>query len=115
MSELCFKSSLTMDEIENNFKNIDFFSGIMDGLLETLAYTKGKAAAETFTRKSSLPTVNVAGIRMSLGITQKEFAELLGVSCWTVEAWENGRSTPTPTAKKLMSLIQEDHSLIQKL
>ena len=33
----------------------------------------------------------------------------------TVEAWESGKSTPTPTAKKLMYLIQEDHSLIQKL
>lgn len=115
MSELKFESSLTMDEIENNFKDIDFFSGIMDGLQEALAYTKGKAAAETFMRKRSLPTVSVVEIRTSLEMTQKSFAELLGVSCRTVEAWESGKSTPTPTAKKLLFLIQEDHSLIQKL
>lgn len=115
MSELQFESSLTVDEIENNFKDIDFFSGIMDGLQEALAYTKGKAAADTFARKRSLPLVNVAEIRASLCMTQKTFSEVLGVSRRTVEAWESGKSTPTPTARKLMFLIQEDHSLVQKL
>ncbi len=46
MSELHFKSSLPMEEVENNFKDIDFFSGIMEGLNEALAYSKGKAVAE---------------------------------------------------------------------
>lgn len=115
MSELKFKSSLSMEEIENNFKNVDFFSGIMDGLAEALAYNKGRAATNTFVRKKSLPTVNVSEIRGALSMTQKAFAEVLGVSCRTVEAWESGKSTPTPTAKKLMYLIQEDHSLVQKL
>ncbi len=115
MSELHFESSLSMEEIENNFKDIDFFSGIMDGLNEALAFTKGQAAADTFARKRALPTINVAEIRSSLAMTQKTFAEMLGVSRRTVEAWESGKSTPTPTAKKLMFLIQEDHSLVQKL
>ena len=115
MSDLRLKSSLTMEEVENNFKDIDFFSGIMDGLQEALAHKKGKAAAETFARKRSLPTINVVEIRTSLAMTQKSFAEILGVSCRTVEAWESGKSTPTPTAKKLMYLIQEDHSLVRKL
>ena len=115
MSELKLKSSLTMDEIEDNFKDIDFFSSVMDGLQEALAFEKGKAAADTFVRKRSLPTVYVVEIRSALSMTQKAFAEILGVSCRTVEAWESGKSTPTPTAKKLMFLIQEDHSLVQKL
>ena len=91
MSELRFESSLSMEEIENNFKDVDFFSGIMDGLNEALAYTKGKAATETFMRKRSLPTVNVAEIRSALSMTQKAFAEILGVSCRTVEAWRAGK------------------------
>lgn len=115
MSELKFESSLTMGEIEDNFKNIDFFSGLMEGLEEALAYTKGKASAETYARKRSLPTVNVSAIRESLSMTQKAFAAVLGVSCRTVEAWESGKSNPTPTAKKLMYLIQEDHTLVEKL
>lgn len=115
MSELTFKSSLTPEEIEENFKNVDFFSGIMDGLQEALAYSKGKASAETFARKRSLPSINVNNLRKTLGMTQKSFASVLGVSCRTVEAWEAGKTTPAPTAKKLMYLIQEDPALIQKL
>ncbi len=115
MNELIFKSSLTMEEIERNFSEMDFFSDLMDGLEEALAYSKGKASVETFVRKRSLPTINVVEIRESLRMTQKSFAAVLGVSCRTVEAWESGKSNPTPTAKKLMFLIQEDHTLIQKL
>lgn len=115
MSELRFKSSLSIDEVEENFKDIDFFDGIMDGLEEALAYSKGKASARTFARKRSLPKVNVVEIRTALDMTQRAFAEMLGVSCRTVEAWESGKSNPTPTAKKLMFLIKEDHSLASKL
>ena len=115
MSEIRFRSSLTIEEIDSNFKNADFFSGIMEGLNEALAYEKGKASAETFARKQSLPDVNVLKIRTDLSMTQKSFANILGVSCRTVEAWECGKSTPTPTEKKLLYLIQEDNSLVSKL
>ena len=94
-----------MEEIEANFKDVDFFSGVMEGLEEALAYKRGKASAETIARKRALPTVNIKEMRLSLGMTQRTFAEML----------ESGKSTPTPTAKKLMYLIQEDHSLVQKL
>lgn len=115
MSEISFKSSLSIEEIENNFKDMDFFSGIMDGLTEALAYEKGEASAKTFSRKRALPEINVSQIRKSLPMTQKSFANVLGVSTRTVEAWECGKSVPTPTAKKLMYLIQQDHSLVDKL
>lgn len=115
MAETIFKSSLSAEEIENNFKDIDFFSGIMEGLGEALALEKGKASAETFLRKRTLPDVDVSEVRNSLDMTQKSFAAMLGVSRRTVEAWECGKSTPTPTAKKLIYLIQNDHSLVDKL
>ncbi len=43
MEELQFESTLNMEEIEQNFAVIDFFSGIMDGLEEALACEKGQA------------------------------------------------------------------------
>ena len=115
MAEYTFKSDLSIEEIENNFSNIDFFEGVKSGLEEALAFEKGRSAAETFARKSSLPQVNVSELRHSLSLTQKAFAALLGVSVRTVEAWEVGRSTPTPTAKKLLFLIQKEPSLVQIL
>ena len=115
MSELELHSKLSEKEIENNFKNIDFFSGIMEGLEEALAYEKGTAKAATFVRKRSLPEVDAAETRKELGLSQKAFAAILGVSPRTVEAWEAKRSTPTPTARNLIFLIKNDPSLISKL
>ena len=37
VSEPIFKSSLSMEEVEANFKDVDFFSGVMEGLEEALA------------------------------------------------------------------------------
>lgn len=115
MADLTFNSSLSKQQINDNFKNVDLFSGIMSGLEEVLEYEKGKASAETFARKHSLPNVNVASVRFSLNMTQSAFASMLGVSKRTVEAWECGKTTPTPTAKKLIYLIQTDHSLVNRL
>jgi len=52
MSEIHFESSLTIEEIDSNFENIDLFSGIMEGLNEALAYEKDKVFRETHTNKT---------------------------------------------------------------
>ena len=88
---------------------------IKEGLKEALAYEKGKASLETIARKRSLPDVNVKAERESLGMTQKAFANALGVSKRTVEAWETGRSTPSPTAKNLIYLISQKPDLVLML
>ncbi len=115
MTEYIFNSSLSNDEIDDSFKNIDLVSGIMDGLNEALSYEKGSAKAATIARKRSLPNIDVAAERKALNLTQKAFAQILGVSPRTVEAWEAGRTTPSPTARILLYLISLDHSLIHKL
>ena len=40
MADLRFESTLSIEEIEDTFKDIDAFSSIMDGLQEALAYEK---------------------------------------------------------------------------
>lgn len=52
---LCFESSLSLNEIENNFNEFDFFSNLVAGLNEALAYEKGKASVETFAKKVLYP------------------------------------------------------------
>ena len=104
-----------MEEIKRNFKDADFFNGIREGLEEALAYEKGKASAQTIARKRSLPDVDVKAERESLDMTQKAFANVLGVSKRTVEAWETGRSTPSPTAKNLIYLISQKPDLVLML
>lgn len=115
MSDHVFKSKYSLEEMEKNFKDLDFFNGIKEGLEEALAYEKGKASAETIARKRSLPDVDVKAERESLDMTQKAFANVLGVSRRTVEAWETGRSTPSPTAKNLIYLISQKPDLVLML
>ncbi len=113
MKNLELNTSRDISEIEKDFADADFFSGLMSGLDEALAHSRGSRSS--FERKRMLPAVDVSAVRSSLGMTQKSFASVLGVSCRTVEAWESGKSTPTPTAKKLIHLIEQDHTLVQKL
>lgn len=53
MSDYVFKSSLSIEEIEEKFKDFDVFEGIKAGLEEALAYERGTASSETFARKNS--------------------------------------------------------------
>ena len=50
-------------------------------------------------------------LRKKLGLTQEEFAQLLGVGFTTVNRWENGKSEPRGQAlealEKLKTLIEE--------
>ncbi len=110
MDDLRLETSLSMEEIEENFKNFDLFSSMEEGLEAALAHHSGEEVPGLAVHERTLPDVNAAEVRKSLSL-----AAILGVSCRTVESWEAGRSNPTPTARKLMYLIQEDHSLIQKL
>lgn len=110
-----FKTTLTPTEIANNFKDTDFFGEIAEGLGEALAHARGNPRPTTVIHTRVLPAVNVVAVRRSLNMTQRGFADILGVSPRTVEAWESGRTNPTPTAKKLIKLISDNHALVEKL
>ena len=56
MPELRFTSSLSIDEIEENFKGIDYFNELKSGLQEALAYESGNPSPGTIVRERSLPT-----------------------------------------------------------
>lgn len=115
MEELVFNTTLSEEEIDNNFQNTDFFSELMSSLDEAHAFASGSAKKETVIRKRNLPDIDVASERKTLNLTQKAFASILGVSPRTVEAWESGKSNPSPTAKNLLYLISKDHSLVSVL
>lgn len=43
-----------------------------------------------------ISAADIRRIRKALGLTQPQFAQLLGVSWVTVSKWERGRARPTP-------------------
>ena len=53
-------------------------------------------------------------IRKEQNMTQKFFAEVLGVSVKTVEAWEAGTSSPSGVANRMLELITKDGELFKR-
>ena len=50
----------------------------------------------------------IHALRQQLGLTQEKFAAKLGVTCLTVNRWENGRAKPSPMALRLIeSMLRE--------
>lgn len=54
------------------------------------------------TTRSSSTSALVRELRQHLNLSQERFAANLGVSFKTVNRWENGHSTPSPMALKLI-------------
>ncbi|MBW4599687.1 MAG: helix-turn-helix transcriptional regulator [Calothrix sp. FI2-JRJ7] len=47
-------------------------------------------------------------LRQKAGLTQEQFAVVLGVTYTTVNRWENGHSKPSPMAMKLIEKVQQE-------
>lgn len=68
----------------------------------------------TLTQKPSVFT-EFDELRKGTGLQITEFAKAMGVSVSTVREWESRRVKPSPTALKLMRLIQADPKNFQRL
>ncbi|MBK1630833.1 transcriptional regulator [Thiohalocapsa halophila] len=51
--------------------------------------------------------------RQQTGLSQAQFADLLGVSVDTIEAWEHGRAQPTGAARTLLAVARRHPKVIQ--
>lgn len=71
---------------------------------------RGQAARVT---KVRLPAA--AEARASVGLSQQEFAQLLGVSARTLQDWEQGRREPTGAAKTLLRVAVSHPEVLREL
>lgn len=88
------------------------FDQIKAGLEEAIAYEQGTLEAKT-TKLTVIPVdcydaAEIKKIRKSTGFTQVLFAQFMGVSVKTVEAWESGRNHPEGAACRLLALTKGD-------
>jgi putative transcriptional regulator len=80
-------------------------------LLESVKQMRsGQAARVT---KVKLP--DAAEARASVGLSQQEFAILLGVSPRTLQDWEQGRREPTGAAKTLLRIAVTHPEILRAL
>jgi putative transcriptional regulator len=71
---------------------------ILDGIREIKRGEHGKV--------TTLPPVSA--IRESTGLSQANFAELLGVSVRTLQEWEQGRRAPSGAARTLLRIAAKN-------
>ncbi|MDC7239069.1 MAG: type II toxin-antitoxin system MqsA family antitoxin [Spirochaetales bacterium] len=100
-------------------KNDTYFDSIMSGLNESLEYSKGNLD-NVKRRKVSIAPIpdynakKIKSIRESLNLTQMIFAEVIGVSVKTVEAWEAGRNKPQGPASRFLNLLEQDRNFLEE-
>lgn len=93
----------------------EFGQSIIEGLTELAeALEKGEALSEKFTcsrvalelESTAYDPALVRATRRLLGTSQAVFAQFLGVSVKTVQAWESGTNTPSDLAGRFMDEIR---------
>lgn len=90
------------------------YESIMQGLNEALDHAQGKDTGARVHRVA-VPTVDVASIRASTGLSQGAFARSIGVAKGTLLNWEHGRRHPTGPAQVLLAMIAKKPSLVSEL
>jgi putative transcriptional regulator len=94
------------------------FDEVKCGIEEAIAYEKGNLKARkttlTICPTETFTASEIKSIRNSTGLTQVLFAEFMGVSKKTVEAWEAGRNHPDGAACRLLTLTRTDPAFPKK-
>lgn len=99
-----------MSMTEKELKKRDAKRDLRAELLESVTQMKSGRA--------SLHKVEVSPIvsaRMRFGLSQAEFAKLLGVSVGTLQDWEQGRRQPSGAAKTLISIAERRPEVLKEI
>lgn len=63
--------------------------------------------------KNTIPDIYEA--RTAVGLSQQEFANLMGISKRTLQEWEQGRRVPTGAAKTLIKLAIKHPEILKEV
>ena len=85
----------------------DIWQEVLDGALEIKA-GRGK-------RTSVEPRSPIVRARLTSGLTQAQFAALLGVSKRTLEQWEQGQRAPSGAAKTLIRVAELHPEVLREI
>ena len=83
----------------------ELFNELLASVQEMDEIVQGKKAAASVTK---FPEPKAKIIREKIGLSQNQFAMLIGVSKRTLENWEQGRRHPTGPAKALLRILDVD-------
>jgi putative transcriptional regulator len=89
------------------------YESIRRGLEEALAHAKGEKTGARVHR-IRIKTPDVAAIRAKSGLSQRKFAQSIGVAVGTLQGWEQGRRRPLGPARVLLALIEKRPSIVRE-
>ncbi|WP_329887570.1 helix-turn-helix domain-containing protein [Pseudoramibacter faecis] len=96
----------------------ELYNSIMAGLNEAAKDAQGKTSLKrntvTVVPVKRYSAEEVKNIRKDTGMSQRVFAEYMGVSNKTVEAWEAGKNHPSGAASRILSMMEINHQLIKE-
>ena len=81
--------------------NEQLFAELIASVKEGGAILRGEAAAS---RSFELDPADIKSIREGFGLTQVQFAALMGISVRTLHNWEQGRRVPEGPARVLLQV-----------
>lgn len=97
-------------------KETTLFEDLMTSLHQAIDYERGAGPARvtfyTFDPVKQYSHAEIRDIRMRHGMSQRVFANYMGVSKKTVEAWECGRNNPTGPACRLLELLDQNYDMV---
>lgn len=81
---------------------------LFQAMQEAGAIARGEADPGTYrVHHVEVPKVDVRAARKAIGMTQPEFAALLGVSPSGLRKWEQGKRQPNGAARTLIRVIEK--------
>ncbi|MCU5772448.1 helix-turn-helix domain-containing protein [Erwiniaceae bacterium BAC15a-03b] len=90
----------------------DFFNELMASVDEAVEISQGRKEPARVTRYA---VPDVKAIRARTHMKQDDFAILIGVSSALVQAWEQGRRSPSGAALKLLKVLERKPDFVQVL
>lgn len=65
-------------------------------------------------RDAAIEAIDIAGLRARYNLSQRHYADLLGIDVRTLQNWEQGRNRPDPAAVTLMRLFDRSPDLVEE-
>ena len=97
----------------------EVYESIMSGLSESVEDAKSEGTKLNRRIVTVIPVKKyqaneIQEIRKGTGMSQRVFADYMGVSCKTIEAWESGKNCPSGAASRLLNMMEMDENLTKE-
>lgn len=90
------------------------FDKILAGLNEARRHARGKKVKGLRSHSRVIGNTEVAAVRLKAGLTQVQFAEMLGASLGTVRKWESGERRPSGSADRLLRVLAAEPEVVTR-